>query len=146
MQERQPERWNWKKMDTKGVVAIAAHIPLEMGLEDPGPQGLRTRIRTVEGLETAFNHLIQLLQGVAEATTPKNRANRGRASPWWDQGIQEACKEAREAERAHQRAPNEHTGETLQQACRAKTKAIGEGKTRAWRATVQRATEDSELL
>jgi hypothetical protein len=54
-QQTQPEGWNWKMMDRRRVEAEAAHLPKKMGLEDPGLQGLRARVREKEGLEEAFD-------------------------------------------------------------------------------------------
>ena len=68
-------------MDESRVEAEAAFISLKLGLEDPGPQGLRARVREVESLEEAFNQLITELQRVAEAATPRKKANRGKGSP-----------------------------------------------------------------
>ena len=41
-------------MKEKGVEATAAHLPLKLGLEDPGPTGLQARVATKEGLAQAF--------------------------------------------------------------------------------------------
>ena len=61
--------------------AEAAHLPLRIGLEDKGPQGLQARIETKEGLEEAFDWLVAKLQRVAEETTPRRKANRGFSPP-----------------------------------------------------------------
>ncbi len=100
-------------MYKKGVEAEAAHLPLKMGLEDEGPQGLQAQAQTQEGLRLAFDRLVQELQGIAEATTPWKKANRGFNSPWWSEGVKEALQEAREAEREHREAPTPYTRERL---------------------------------
>ena len=79
-QQTQPEGWNWKMMDRDRVKAEVAHLPRRIGLEDPGPQDLRARVRRQEGLEEAFSWLIEELQRVAEAATPRKKANRGHGS------------------------------------------------------------------
>jgi hypothetical protein len=63
------------------VEAEAALLPVVMGLEDPGPQGLKARIQGQQGLEEAFDQLIKELQRVAEVATPRKKANRGHGSP-----------------------------------------------------------------
>lgn len=68
-------------MEVKRVEVEAALIPLRMGLGDLGPQGLRARVRGVEGLEQAFNQLVEELQGTVEASTPPKKINRGKVSP-----------------------------------------------------------------
>jgi hypothetical protein len=68
-------------MDRRRVEAEAAHLPKKIGLEDPGLQGLRARVREKEGLEEAFDWLIKELQRVAEVATPRKKANRGHSSP-----------------------------------------------------------------
>jgi len=72
------------------AAAEAAYLPLKMGLEDPGPQGLKARIQGQEGLQQAFDQLITELQRVAELATPRKKPNRGHASPWWLVEVREA--------------------------------------------------------
>ncbi|EAQ83005.1 hypothetical protein CHGG_10823 [Chaetomium globosum CBS 148.51] len=83
LQQSQPEGWNWKMMKESRVEAEAIQLPLKMGLEDPGPQGLRARTKEQGGLEEAFDQLIKELQRIAEVATPRRKANRGHGSPWW---------------------------------------------------------------
>ena len=45
-------------MHKKRVEAKAAHLPLTMGLEDEGPQGLQAQAQTQEGLRLAFDRLV----------------------------------------------------------------------------------------
>jgi hypothetical protein len=146
LQQTQPEGWNWKMMEESRVEAEAAFIPLKLGLEDSGPQGLRARVREVKGLEEAFDQLITELQRVAEAATPRKKANRGKGSPWWSQEVQRARREARRAEREYRAAPSEPRKEVLNQRLQALATTINKEKTKAWRATVQRATNQPELL
>ena len=100
-------------MEESWVEAEAAFIPLKLGLEDLGLQGLKAQIREVKGLEQAFNQLIEELQRVAEAATPRKKANRGKGSLWWSQEVQEARREARRAEREYWAAPLELGKEKL---------------------------------
>ncbi|EAQ90768.1 hypothetical protein CHGG_02703 [Chaetomium globosum CBS 148.51] len=69
-QQTQPGGWNWKMMDRRRVEAEAALLPEKIGLEDPGPQGLRAQVREQEGLKEAFNWLVEELQRIAEVATP----------------------------------------------------------------------------
>ena len=59
-------------MEESRVEAEAALLPVAMGMEDPGPQGLKARIKAREGLEEAFDQLVKELQRVAEVATPRN--------------------------------------------------------------------------
>src|SRR5687768_5302128 len=102
-------------MEESRVKAEAALIPLAMGMEDPGPQGLRARIKAREGLEEAFEQLIGELQRVAEVATPRRKANRGRGSPWWSVEVQEAQREAKRAKKEFKAAPTEYNKERLNQ-------------------------------
>jgi hypothetical protein len=128
------------------VEAEAARLPLRMGLEDPGPQGLQARIQTVEGLEKAFDRLVEELQGVAEAAAPRRKANRGFNSPWWTEAVEQASREARRAEREYKRTPTDHCKERLGQSLRALASILKAEKTKSWRALLQEATDKPELL
>jgi hypothetical protein len=68
-------------MEESRVEAKAALLLVAMGIEDPGPQGLKARIKAREGLEEAFDQLVKELQRVAEVATPRRKANRGYESP-----------------------------------------------------------------
>ena len=142
----QPQGWNWKMMKESRVEAEAAYIPLRMGLGDPGPQGLKARVKETAGLEKAFDQLIEELQRVAEAATPRKKANRGIGSPWWSEEVKEAQEEARRAERECRVAQSGHSREKLGQSLRALTATINREKTKVWRATLQKATHHPELL
>ena len=61
-----------------------------MGLLEEGPTGLEATIQSKEGLEQAFQRLTQEPKRIAEATTPRKKANRGFSSPWWSQEVKEA--------------------------------------------------------
>lgn len=111
-------------MKESRVEAEAIQLPLKMGLEDPGPQGLRTRTKEQGGLEEAFDQLIKELQRIAEVATPRRKANRGHGSPWWSVEVQEAQEEARRAEREHKAASTEHSRERLNQSLRDLTAVI----------------------
>ena len=78
----------WKKMNLGRVEAEAAQIPLKIGLDDPGPQGLEARSSGgPRGLEEAFDWLVEELQRVANEATPRKKANIGRGSPWWSEEV-----------------------------------------------------------
>ena len=128
------------------IEAEAALLPLKIGLDDSGPQGLRARIQRQEGLEEAFDQLITELQRVAEAATPRKKTNRGHGSPWWSERVREAQKAAGEAERECKAALSEYNKERLNQSLRALTATINQEKTKAWRTTLQRATNQPSLL
>ena len=61
-----------------------------MDLTDKGPGRLWARIRTVEGLGKAFDHLIDWLTCVEGESAPKKGANCGYSSPWWTQEVEQA--------------------------------------------------------
>ncbi|EAQ89439.1 hypothetical protein CHGG_06058 [Chaetomium globosum CBS 148.51] len=145
-QQTQPGGWNWKMMDRRRVEAEAALLPEKIGLEDPGPQGLRAQVREQEGLKEAFNWLVEELQRIAEVATPRKKANRGHGSPWWSVEVQEAQGEARRAERECKAAPSEHNKERLNQGLRALAATINKEKTKTWRTTMQKATHKTDLL
>ena len=118
------------------VEAEAAYLPEKMGLEDPGPQGLKARIKEREGLRGAFDQLIWELQRVAEAAAPRKKANRGCGSPWWSVEVQEAQRDARRAERGYRVAPSGYNKERLNQSLQALIATINRGRTKAWRSTL----------
>ena len=136
LQQAQPEGWNWKMMEESRVEAEAALLPVAMGMEDPGPQGLKARIKAREGLEEAFDQLVKELQRVAEVATPRRKANRGYGSPWWSVEVQEAQREARRAEKEFKAAPTGYSKEKLNQGLQALAATINKEKTKAWRATL----------
>jgi hypothetical protein len=90
--------------------------------------------------------LIKELQRVAEVATPRKKANRGHGSPWWSVEVQEAQREARRAEREARVAPTRHNKERLNQGLRALAATVNKEKTKAWRATLQKATHQQDLL
>ena len=145
-QQSQPEGWNWKMMHKKGVLAEAAQLPLKFGLADLGPQGLQARTRTREGLDQAFISLAQELKRIAEDTTPRKKTSRGQQSPWWSEEVQEAVREARQAEREHRETPTAHCKARLNEGLRALTTAIRTERTKVWRAKLQEATTDQKTL
>jgi len=100
-------------MNRKRVKAEAAYLPLKMGLLEEGPTGLEASIQSKEGLEQAFQKLTQELRGIAEATTPRRKANQGFSSPWWSEEVKEHKHQAGEAEREHQRALTAYTNDRL---------------------------------
>ena len=83
---------------------------------------------------------------MAEAATPRKKTNRGKGSPWWSEEVREAQREARKAEREYKAALSVQSKEELNQHLRALATAINKEKTKAWRATVQKATHQPELL
>ena len=133
-------------MEESRVEAEAALLLVAMGMEDPGPQGLKARIKAREGLEEAFDQLVKELQRVAEVATPRRKANRGYGSPWWSVEVQEAQREARRAEKEFKAAPTGYSKEKLNQGLQALAAIINKEKTKAWRATLQRATHHQDLL
>jgi hypothetical protein len=90
--------------------------------------------------------LIKELQRVAEVATPWKKANRGHGTPWWSVEVQEAQREARRAEREARVAPTGYNKERLNQGLRALAATVNKEKTKAWRATLQKATHQQDLL
>ena len=117
-------------MHKKRVLAEAAQLPLRLGLTDLGPQGLQARIRTREGLDQAFTGLAQERKKIAGNTTPCKKASRGQQSPWWSEEVQEAVKEARQAEREHRETPTAHCKVRLNEGLRALKTAIRTERTK----------------
>ena len=133
-------------MKESRVEAEAAFLPLKLGLEDPGPQGLKARIQGREGLQQAFDQLITELQRVAVVATPRKKPNRGYASPWWSEEVRDAQRTAKRAERECRVAPSGYNKRRLNQSLYALKTSINQGKTKAWRSTLQKATHQPDLL
>ena len=129
-------------VNQKRVEAEAALLPGLAG----GLQSLRARITTVESLENEFDWLVRELQRVAAAGAPQRKPNRGFQSPWWTPEVKEARKTAKRAEREHKRIPTAYLHYRLGQAQRSLSRAIQQAKTKAWRSTLQEATQQPELL
>ena len=72
---------------------------MAIGLNNLGQQGLRNQIQTTEGLDRAFDWLVEELTRIAKASTPRKKANNGFQAPWWTAGVQEAARQARQAKR-----------------------------------------------
>ena len=119
-------------VDQKRVEAEAALLPGLAG----GLQSLQARLTTVDSLEEEFDWLVSQLQGIAAATAPQRKPNRGFQSPWWSLEVKEARETARQAEREHRRIPSPYLRYRLGQAQRALSRTIHQAKTRAWRTTV----------
>lgn len=136
-----PAGWAWKKMNKKRVEAESKLLYKVIGLTDPGPNRLTARIRTVEGLSKAFDNLIDWLTWVAEESTPRKKANCGYSSPWWTGEVEQATREARRAERLAKEARTEYYREEHNERLKELSRAIREARTRAWRNTVQEASE-----
>ena len=64
-------------VDKKRVEAEAILLPGLAG----GLQSLQARLTTVENLEKEFDWLVGQLQGIAAATAPQKKPNRGFQSP-----------------------------------------------------------------
>lgn len=146
LQPNQPTGWSWRKMDKKRVAAEAALLPRICRLEDEGPEGLRQRIQTTEGLKEAFDWLVDWLTQLANASTPRRRAQCGHQAQWWNEGIREAVREARRAERTAKEAPSNYAYQQLNQRLRELSATIRSERTRAWRALLQEASKKPELL
>ncbi|EAQ87806.1 hypothetical protein CHGG_04425 [Chaetomium globosum CBS 148.51] len=112
-------------MDRKRVKAESALLCKIMGLADPGPDGLPTRTRTVEGLDKALDSL----------------ASCGYSSPWWTVEVQQAAREARRAERLTKETRAEYCWEELSERLKDLARTTREARTRAWRNSLQEASE-----
>lgn len=133
-------------VDQKRAEAEAALLPGLAGLGTTGPQGLQAKITTVEGLEQAFDWLVEELQRIAATVAPERKPNRGFQSPWWTLEVKEAREAAKRAEREHKRVPSPYLQYQLGQAQRTLSRAIEQAKTKAWRSTLQEATHQPDLL
>jgi Reverse transcriptase (RNA-dependent DNA polymerase) len=133
-------------MSVVRVRAEAAYLLVAIEQEAPGGQGLETAVQTVEGLRWAFNWLVDRLTYIAEATAPRKKGNSGYQSPWWTERVELAVQEARRAEREAQAVPNEFNKSQLNQSLCKLSATVRTEKTKAWRATLQQATQKTELL
>jgi hypothetical protein len=137
----QPEGWSWKKMDKKRVEAESKLLYKAIGLTDPGPNRLTIRIKTIEGLSRAFDDLLDWLTWVAEESTPRRKDNRGYSSPWWTREVEQANREAKRAERLAKEVRTEYYRDEYNERLKELSRTIHEARTRAWRSTVQEASE-----
>jgi exonuclease III len=140
------EGWSWKKMNKHRVAAEANLLPLALGLEDPGPQGLHQRIQTRDGLDKAFDLLVQELTRIAASSTPEKKPNRGFGAYWWTSDVQEATRASRRAERRYREVPSDYLKAQLNRELKSQAKTVAYAKTKAWRTTLQNAAGDTELL
>lgn len=83
---------------------------------------------------------------IADAAAPRKKLNWGFSSPWWTGKVQQAAKEARQAEREYQRTPTFYCKQHLAEGLRAFDSALAAEKIKAWRTTLQDATQKQELL
>lgn len=83
---------------------------------------------------------------MAEAATSRKKASRGFESPWWSQEVEAALEGARRAERNYKTVRTIYHYDRLQESQQALSKALNIAKTIVWRSTLQRATEQSDLL
>lgn len=139
-----PAGWDWKKMDKKRVGAESKLLYKVIGLTDPGPNRLMVRIRTVDGLNKAFDDLINWLTWVAGESTPRKKANTGYSSPWWTREVEEAIRDAKRAERMAKEARTDYHREELNERLKERARAIQEARRRAWRNGVQEASESKK--
>ncbi|EAQ84182.1 hypothetical protein CHGG_10586 [Chaetomium globosum CBS 148.51] len=137
----QPDGWAWKKMDRERVKAESELLCKVMGLADPGPDGLPAKTRTVEGLDKAFDSLVEWLTWVAKESTPRKKASCGYSSPWWTVEVQQAAREARRAERLAKETRAEYCWEELSERLKDLARTTREARTRAWRNSLQEASE-----
>jgi hypothetical protein len=128
-------------MDRERVKAKSKLLCKAMDLTDPGPNGLLTRARTVEGLDKAFDSLVEWLTWVAGESTLRKKASCGYSSPWWTVEVQQAAREARRAERLAKETRAEYCWEELGERLKDFARATHEARTRAWRNNLQEASE-----
>ncbi|EAQ86126.1 hypothetical protein CHGG_07379 [Chaetomium globosum CBS 148.51] len=128
-------------MDRERVKAESTLLCAAMGLTDPGPNGLLSRTRTVEGLDKAFDSLVGWLTWVAGESTPRKKASCGYSSPWWTAEVEQAAREARRAERLAKETRAEYCWEELSERLKALSRTTREARTRAWRHNLQEASE-----
>jgi hypothetical protein len=131
-------------MDRERVKAEAAFLPAIIGLDDP--ESLQRQIHTTQGLDETFERLVKELTRIAEASTPRRKANTGFQSPWWNAEVQEKADEVRRAERMLKEAPTVFNRAQLHRKQKRLSKAVKDAKTRTWRTTLQDATQNSTLL
>ena len=140
------EGWSWKMMDKDRVAAEAELLPYKLGAHDSGSAGLQAKIRTKEGLATAFEQLSSELVRIATVSTPKKRNSFGHGAHWWSPAVQEAITAARHAERQYKETPSLLLKAKLNRSLKAQRNAISEAKTKAWRTTLDEAAGDTKLL
>ncbi|EAQ83638.1 hypothetical protein CHGG_10042 [Chaetomium globosum CBS 148.51] len=99
-------------MDRERVKAESELLYKVMRLADPGPDGLPARTQTVEGLDKAFDSLVQ-----------------------------QAAREARRAERLAKETRAEYCWEELSERLKDLARTTREARTRAWRNSLQEASE-----
>ncbi|EAQ82983.1 hypothetical protein CHGG_10801 [Chaetomium globosum CBS 148.51] len=128
-------------MDRERVKAESELLCKVMGLADPGPDGLPAKTRTVEGLDKAFDSLVEWLTWVAKESTPRKKASCGYSSPWWTVEVQQAAWEARRAERLAKETRAEYCWEELSERLKDLARTTREARTRAWRNSLQEASE-----
>jgi len=143
---QQPPGWNWRKIDKHRIQAEAALLPSASGLDDPSPLGLQTQIHTTDGLDRAFDWLVGELTRIAEASTPRRKANNGFQASWWTSEVQNMAREARQAERLFKETPTAYNRAQLNHGYKNLSRAVRTARTKAWRSTLQEATDNTTLL